>query len=161
MMFEQSEELMDATIGKTNIIISKTVKGPNILTPSLMCKKLNFERFNGSGGALSTAGIFSLTGQTDTFITIPSNGLYQIMATMYAGSAMTTVKPVHIYHNGKLIVFGHACYNYSSTHVIFLDLVQNDTISFGAQRIVESKVVYPTYLILNRWLIRKVCDSYT
>jgi hypothetical protein len=142
---------MDRFIGKTNFTISKILKETNTLAPSSMIgTRETSVKLYGDGDTLTSDNFFILKGLplVTTDAVIPSDGLYQIIFTVWASNPFSQPKSINIRINSNIKTIGYADYNFSSSHSLFVELKSGDKISFGTTN--------RDTMILNRWLIRKV-----
>jgi len=152
-----AEFLMDSITGKTNFTVSKTVKEASNLLPSSMAVSPGpADKLSGTGGALNASSLFPLIG-TSIDAVIPSDGLYQLMFTAWGPTDYGQPKPIQMRINATAMKnVGHAYYNGSSSHSWFVELKAGDKVNFGTPRVFYNYTMYPSYIQLNRWLIRKI-----
>lgn len=149
---------MDSITGKTNFTVSKTVKAASNLLPSSMAVSPGpADKLSGTGGALNASNWFTLTGLNSIDAVIPSDGLYQLMFTAWGPTDFGQPKHVYMRINATALkTVGFAYYNGSSSHSWFVELKAGDKVNFGTATNFYNYVMYPTYIQLNRWLIRKI-----
>ena len=147
---------MDSITGKTNFTVSKTVQEASNLLPSSMAVNPGpANKLSGTGGSLNASSLFPLIG-TSIDAVIPSDGLYHLMFTAWSPTDYSQPKRVNMRINADLKTVGFAYYNGSSNHSWFVELKAGDKVNFGTPRVFNNYTMYPTYIQLNRWLIRKI-----
>lgn len=148
---------MDSITGKTNFTVSKTVKqASNLLPSSMAVKRGPTDKLTGMGGALS-ANWFTLTGLNSIDAVIPSDGLYHLMCNVYGVTDYGQPKPIYMRINGtNFQTVGFSYYNGSSSHSWFIELKAGDRVNFGSASTFHNYTMYPSYIQLNKWLIRKI-----
>ena len=149
---------MDSITGKTNFTVSKTVKETRNLLPSTMAVDPGTaDKLSGMNGALNASNWFTLTGSNSIDAVIPSDGLYHLMFYAYGATNFGQPKPIHMRINANALkTVGYAYYNGSSSHSWFVELKAGDKVNFGTAANFNNYVMYPTYIQMNRWLIRKI-----
>ena len=66
-------------------------------------------------------------------------------------------KPIYMRINGtNFQTVGFAYYNGYSNHSWFVELKAGDRVNFGSASTYYNYAMYPSYIQLNRWLIRKI-----
>jgi len=149
---------MDSITGKTNFTVSKTVKEANNLLPSTMAVNPGpADKLSGTGGALNASSYFTLVNLNSIDAVIPSDGLYHLMFTAFGPADFGQPKPIYMRINaGAQKIVGFAYYNGSSSHSWFVELKAGDKVNFGTINNFYNYVLYPSFISLNRWLIRKI-----
>ena len=152
-----SDFIMDEKRGKTQYTIGK-VKSETVIFPSSSIVALPpSERFNGSGGALAASNIFNITGANAAQSqTINTDGLYHIMVNILGPTPYGQPKYIYIDIKNFLNYVGSAYYSNNSTHSLFIELKKGDLVKFGTPMSYYNYTMYPTYIQLGWWLIRRV-----
>ena len=150
---------MDDKRGKTQYTIGN-FKGETVVFPSSSIVAIPpSERFSGSGGDLAANQFFNITGanaaQTQT---INTDGLYHIMVNMSGPTAYGHVKHVVIYAGTTSYYVGGAYYSKNSTHSLFIELKKGDLVKFGTPTTFDNYTMYPKFIQLSSWLIRRVAS---
>jgi hypothetical protein len=152
-----SDFIMDEKRGKTQYTIGN-IKSETTLFPSSTIVAIPpLERFSGGGGALAANQFFNITGanaaQTQT---INTDGLYHVMVNVLAPTPFGQPKHVIIYIGAIANYVGGAYYSNNSTHSLFIELKKGDLVKFGTPNTFYNYTMYPTYIQLGWWLIRRV-----
>lgn len=152
-----SDFIMDEKRGKTQYTIDK-IKGETVVFPSSSIVALpTSERFSGGGGALAANQFFNITGANATQTqTINTDGLYHVMVNMAGPTPYGQPKYVVIYIGAIANNVGGAYYSNNSTHSLFIELKKGDLVKFGTPTTYYNYTMYPTYIQLGWWLIRRV-----
>ena len=148
---------MDEKRGKTQYTIGN-IKSETTLFPSSTIVAIPpLERFRGGGGALAANQFYNITGadaaQTQT---INTDGLYHVMVNMLGPTPYGQPKYVIIYIGAIANYVGGAYYSNNSTHSLFIELKKGDLVKFGTPNTFYNLAMYPTYIQLGWWLIRRV-----
>jgi hypothetical protein len=152
-----SDFIMDDKRGKTQYTIGNS-KGDTVVFPSSSIVAIPpSERFSGNGSTLGSNQIFNITGasaaQTQT---INTDGLYHIMVNMSGPNQYGQPKYVIIYVGTTSHHVGGAYFSGNSTHSFFIELKKGDLVKFGTPSTFYNYTMYPTYIQLSSWLIRRV-----
>ena len=152
-----SDFIMDEKRGKTQYTIGN-IKSETTLFPSSTIVAIPpLERFRGGGGALAANQFYNITGadaaQTQT---INTDGLYHVMVNMLGPTPYGQPKYVIIYIGAIANYVGGAYYSNNSTHSLFIELKKGDLVKFGTPNTFYNLAMYPTYIQLGWWLIRRV-----
>jgi hypothetical protein len=152
-----SDFIMDEKRGKTQYTIGN-IKSETTLFPSSTIVAIPpLERFRGGGGALAANQFYNITGadaaQTQT---INTDGLYHVMVNMLGPTPFGQPKYVIIYIGAIANYVGGAYYSNNSTHSLFIELKKGDLVKFGTPNTFYNLAMYPTYIQLGWWLIRRV-----
>jgi len=155
-----SDFIMDDKRGKTQYTIGNS-KGETVVFPSSSIVAIPpSERFSGGASGLAANNIFNITGasaaQTQT---INTDGLYHIMVNMSGPNQYGQPKYVYIYVGTTAHTVGGAYFSGNSTHSFFIELKKGDLVKFGTPSTFYNYTMWPTYIQLIRWLIRRVAPT--